>query len=143
MDTKRRSYDIFDIEERVHALELGGGSTPSPGGSSWDYSTKEVSTGQKWTDGKDIYAKVYHFATPLSVNANSYADMTETIITDVDTIIDGFGIGSNGSYKAMFKGTVWYDGYCKMIGYAVSGTITDFAVRYTKTAATKKRSTKK
>ena len=26
MDAKRRSYDIFDIEERVHALELGGGT---------------------------------------------------------------------------------------------------------------------
>lgn len=29
MDTKRRSYDIYDIEERVHALELGGGNTPT------------------------------------------------------------------------------------------------------------------
>ena len=58
MDTKRRSYDIYDIEERVHALELGGGDTPTPGGGSWDYSTDEVDTGQKWTDGKEIYCKV-------------------------------------------------------------------------------------
>lgn len=28
------------------------------GGSSWDYSTSEVNTGQKWIDGKDIYCKV-------------------------------------------------------------------------------------
>ena len=56
MDTKRRSYDIYDIEERVHALELGGGSSPS--GGSWDYSTDEVDTKQKWIDGKTIYCKV-------------------------------------------------------------------------------------
>lgn len=28
MDTKRRSYDIYDIEERVHNLESGGAPTP-------------------------------------------------------------------------------------------------------------------
>lgn len=28
------------------------------GGSSWDYSTTEVNTGQKWIDGKDIYCRV-------------------------------------------------------------------------------------
>lgn len=139
-----RNYDIYSIEQRVYELEKGG--TPTPGGSSWDYSTEEVNTGQKWTDGKDIYAKVYHFATPLSVNVNSYADMTETIISDVETIVDGFGVGTSGSqgYKTMFKGSVWYDGYCKMMGYALSGTITDFAVRYTKTSVSKsKRSSKK
>lgn len=44
MDTKRRSYDIFDIEERVHALELGGGNTPSEIKGTISEIVKETST---------------------------------------------------------------------------------------------------
>lgn len=45
----------YRLEERVTALEEGGG-----GGGLPDYSTDEQSTGQKWIDGKDLYFKVYH-----------------------------------------------------------------------------------
>lgn len=83
MDTKRRSYDIYDIEERVHALELGGGSSPS--GGSWDYSTTETDTHQKWIDGKTIYCKV------ITGTFNFRANTEITILEDkgdIDKIIE-------------------------------------------------------
>ena len=65
-----RNYDIYAIEERVHNLEIGG--SPTPGGGSWDYSTDEVDTHQKWTDGKEIYCKVvngtFNFTVGTPVN---------------------------------------------------------------------------
>ena len=36
-------------------------------GSSWDYSTSEVDTGQKWIDGKTIYALVIEYQSPISL----------------------------------------------------------------------------
>lgn len=39
----------------------------APSGSSWDYSTNEVDTGQKWIDGSTIYCRVVHYATPLQI----------------------------------------------------------------------------
>lgn len=36
-------------------------------GSSWDYSTTEVDTGQKWIDGKTIYSRVIEFSNPISL----------------------------------------------------------------------------
>lgn len=96
MDTKRRSYDIFDIEERVHALELGG-STPSSG--SWDYSTDEVDTKQKWTDGKEIYCKVisgtFNFTVGTPVTIASKGEM-ESIVDF--RIFSDVGIASPQAY---------------------------------------------
>lgn len=50
----------------------------SGGGTSWDYSTSEVNTGQKWTNGKDLYCKV--------IDTNSVVGLIETI-TDADFIL--------------------------------------------------------
>lgn len=55
MDTKRRSYDIYDIEGRVHALELGGGSpTPTPSGDVYSETETEIGTYL----GDTLYRKV-------------------------------------------------------------------------------------
>ena len=150
MDAKRRSYDIYDIEERVHALELGGGDTPTPGGGSWDYSTEEVDTNQKWTDGKEIYCKVFHFASPVAINGNSNVGEFSTVsINDLDTLVDVHAIGTSGAqgYKYTFGGSAWYEGSgfgLKIAGFTVSGSITDVIVYYTKSTTTKtaKRSSK-
>lgn len=94
MDTKRRSYDIFDIEERVHALELGGGDTPTPAGGSWDYSTDEVDTKQKWIDGKEIYCKV------ISGTFNFTTSTPVTILADkgdIESIVDARIFASSGA----------------------------------------------
>lgn len=79
-----RNYDIFSIEERVHNLESGG--APTPGGGSWDYSTEETDTHQKWIDGKTIYCRVIEGTFNFTAN-------TQIIILpnkgDIETIIDG------------------------------------------------------
>lgn len=86
MDTKRRSYDIFDIEERVHALELGGGDTPTPSGGSWDYSTTETDTHQKWIDGKEIYCKVIT-GTFIFPQNNGTVNIADISTFNISTII--------------------------------------------------------
>lgn len=140
MDTKRRSYDIYDIEERVHALELGGGTS---GGGSWDYSTDEVNTGQKWIDGKEIYCKVTN---NLSINLSDWTNTTISS-TDMDTIVDAKFMSEDRSYGL---GPIYPRTLCKRnstlwvlppLSYA--GTLKVVTVFYTKTEATKKRSTKK
>lgn len=146
MDTKRRSYDIYDIEERVHALELGGGDTPTPGGGSWDYSTDEVDTKQKWTDGKEIYCKVLQSTITGSISVDQ--TITMGTIADVDTIIDLHCVvksSSTSSLSGTLMDTGWIDstGSVKVkpkVGYS---NVTDVKaiVKYTKATAAK--STKK
>lgn len=78
-----RNYDIYSIEERVHNLEMGG--SPTPGGDSWDYSTEETDTHQKWIDGKTIYCRV------ISGTFNFRQNVELTILAnkgDVDKIIE-------------------------------------------------------
>ena len=137
MDTKRRSYDIFDIEERVHALELGGGDTPTPGGS-WDYSTEETDTHQKWTDGKTIYCKV--ITGTFSFRANTEITILEDK-GDIDKIIDFKALETNcgiASPLVYASGTA-IKGYF----YAQMNSTTAI-IFYTKTESTKstKRSKK-
>lgn len=69
----------YKLEERVTALEEGGGGLP-------DYSTTEQLTGQKWIDGKDIYFKVINTAIALAALDTWYS----TGLTGVDTIINYF-----------------------------------------------------
>ena len=77
-----RNWDIFSLEKRIFNLEKNGGSTPSQ---SWDYSTTETDTHQKWIDGKTIYCKVITGAFNFTAN-------TQLIILpnkgDIETIID-------------------------------------------------------
>lgn len=141
MDTKRRSYDIYDIEERVHALELGG--LPTPGGGSWDYSTDEVSTGQKWINGKDIYCKVFN-----NLNKTLF-DWTDLGVdaSDIDVFVNGYVIGDDAGKGQCIVNAVLFAASSSKLWILkqgnFSGTIETAVVFYTKAEATKKRSTKK
>lgn len=79
-----RNYDIFSIEKRVHDLEENGGG--GGGSTSWDFSTSEVATGQKWIDGKDIYCIVYKPATTQNIVNNHWTNLGITLT--MDTLID-------------------------------------------------------
>lgn len=62
MDTKRRSYDIYDIEDRLHKLELIGGSSPASGGK-YEHvelfkSATAVTTGIVLSDNFDNYDQI-------------------------------------------------------------------------------------
>lgn len=83
MDTKRRSYDIYDIEERVHALELGGGS-PSPTPSAGDvYSEDETEIGTFL--GEKLYRKVIPSTkTSISDGNNDFGDVSAI---GIDTLV--------------------------------------------------------
>lgn len=150
MDTKRRSYDIFDIEKRVHALELGGGSSPS-GGGSWDYSdTEAVDTHQKWIDGKSIMCKVVTFADKVINGSSSYTDVIsgESISSlNIDKAIDiiPFGHLSSGD-TTLYKTFTNYDSTNKKIRVIPmsGGTYNGVIIYYTEKTVTKstKRSKK-
>lgn len=134
-----RNYDIYSIEQRVYELEKGG----APGGGSWDYSTDEVNTGQKWIDGKEIYCKVVN---NLNINLS---DWTNTTIpsTDIDTIVDAVFLSVDRTYGL---GPMYPRTLCKrdntlwvLPPTSYGGTLQTVTIFYTKTTATKKRSSKK
>lgn len=141
MDTKRRSYDIFDVEERVHALELGGGDTPEP--TSWDYSTTETATGQKWIDGSEIYCRVFD---NLNKTLSDWTDLGVDA-SAVNKIVDGYVIGNDtGKGQCIFNVDIFAASSNKLwiLKHGnFSVTVKTAVIFYTKTEATKKRSTKK
>ena len=105
-----RNYDIYSMEKRIYDLEQGGGGTPTP--SSWDYSTTETNTNQKWIDGKEIYCNVFVFDSPRLINqANIYNDLLNTdevTPLNIDRLIDvtSFGMFDTGNttiYKTFFS----------------------------------------
>lgn len=59
---------------------------------SFDYSTTEFDTGQKWIDGKEIYGKVL---TGVTVGYGSYGTAVDTGVK-IDKIIDMFSPTPNG-----------------------------------------------
>lgn len=63
-------FRVNDVIQNVYA---------PAGGSSWDYSTSEVDTGQKWIDGKTIYCKV--------INQSAGAGETVITINGADNIL--------------------------------------------------------
>ena len=52
--TKIATISVDNTETDIYAPEGGGG---------YDYSTDEVNTGRKWTDGRDIYSKCFNNVT--------------------------------------------------------------------------------
>lgn len=131
-----RNYDIFSIEERVHNLESGG--SPTPGGGSWNYSTEETDTHQKWTDGKTIYCKV------ITGTFNFRANTEITILEDkgdIDKIIDFKALETNCGVASPLV----YASGTKINGYFYAQMNSSIAIIfYTKTEPTKstKRSKK-
>ena len=60
------TYTITYTDNTTSTFTVTNGS--SGGGTSWDYSTSEVDTGQKWINGSEIYCKVVSNTFPSSVN---------------------------------------------------------------------------
>lgn len=128
-----RNYDIYAIEERVHNLEMGG--SPTPGGGSWDYSTEETDTHQKWIDGKEIYCKVingtFNFTVGTPVNIIEKGNM--------ESIVDFriFSVVGTASPQAYFDSD-----YVKGFHFATFNA-TSVIIYYTKTTETKSKRSKK
>lgn len=61
----------------------------------YQYSTTERDTGNKWTDGKEIYEKVFSFNIPSTVNTQQYAPVGATVDTVIS--ISGF-VKISGNY---------------------------------------------
>lgn len=137
-----RNYDIYSIEQRVYELEKG--ATPTPGGGSWDYSTDEVDTKQKWIDGKEIYCKVIEgtFAFPSNLNP-----VTVGTMSDLSTIIDVAAVSTQGesSSASCTSAIMCYvdNGVLKAISFGQFNA-SAIILRYTKTeyAKSRKRSKK-
>jgi len=76
--------------------ESGGGDS-----SSWDYSTTETDTGQKWIDGKTIYCKVLDFSdSPVALPSNNQRDFPNAMETN-ERIVDGHVIYGSDIFKGM------------------------------------------
>lgn len=149
MDAKRRSYDIYDIEERVHALELGGTPSPTPTPTSDIYSETETEIGT-WVDGKKIYRKVIK-PTLTSINANSNNNIADVSAIGIDTLIRARGcikLTSASAVTAVMNDTAWINttGVLTIKPYVGHSNITSmyYVLEYTKTTTTNtKRSSKK
>ena len=79
-----RSYDPYEMEKRIYNLEKNSGG--GGGATAWDFSTTEVSTGQKWIDGKDIYCIVYKPASTQAIVNNRWTDLGISLV--MSTLID-------------------------------------------------------
>ena len=99
--------------------ESGGGS------SSWDYSTNETDTKQKWIDGKEIYCKVINGT--FNFTANTPVSIVEK--GDLETLVDCRII----AYSGVASPQVYFDSnVVKGIHYARFDA-TSVILYYTKT----------
>ena len=138
-----RNWDIFSLEKRIFNLEKGGGSTPTP--TTWDFSTNEVDTGQKWIDGSKIYCKVY---APENQNivTNTWTNLGVTI-TDIKDLIDfkmnfdDVSAGNDGGPNSFILGQVIENGV-RYYSQTAVGKILSCIIYYTKTESKNKRSKK-
>lgn len=141
MSVKRRSYDIYDIEERLYKIEKGG-LTPEP--TTWNYSTDETDTHQKWIDGTPVYNRVFHWSTPLKYQSD-YFD------TNIDctglNIIDITVIGKDKAQYGYGNTNAWawkFDSNNKLlISSTVGADVSDIIIKYYKTAPAKSSRSKK
>lgn len=101
-----RSYDPYSMEQRIYNLEKNSGSTPSPTPTSWDYSTNEVDTNQKWVDGSEIYCKVLDYSSsPAALPGNSEKTFNGVLPSNAQ-IIDADIIYGSSSFKGIAKAYV-------------------------------------
>ncbi len=102
LSNKANTTDVENaLETKQDTLTAGENITIENGiisalGGSWDYSTSEVNTGQKWIDGRTIYARVYDAGTNLTVNYNSWLNLTE-FNQQYELMIEGKGINEGGT----------------------------------------------
>ena len=76
-----RTYNISWVVVDLASSGSGGGS------SSWDYSTTETATGQKWIDGKDVYCIVIDKIN-MGLSSQAWLDISGSDTTDLETIVD-------------------------------------------------------
>lgn len=127
-----RNYDIFSIEKRVHNLETNGGGG---GSTSWNFSTTETATGQKWIDGRDIYCIVY---APENQNivTNSWQELGVSIpgikdLIDFKMNFDDVSAGNDGGPNSFILGQVYNNGV-RYYSQTAVGKILSCIIYYTK-----------
>lgn len=142
--TPLATFNAYTIAAENHfqrVLTAGANITIDPvndiisasGGSTWDYSTSEVDTGQKWINNKSIYCRYFQFANPIAftgnsdTNVTSYADFSST-----EQIISTIGI-SETSFASIPISAYKYSGdiYART---PLNITLDGFIVFYTKSA---------
>lgn len=97
-------YDALSTAEKNNGTVYfitdasGGGG----GGTSWDYSTTETDTGQKWVDGKSIYCKVmrYNYNCSLTNGSGGSTFTVDPPASNVETIVNAFAV-DNGLYTTL------------------------------------------
>ena len=71
----------------TETMEFKNGKLAAKGIGSFDYSTNEVNTGQKWIDGKDIYCKVLANQSISIPGGGTYFDISLSDLS-IDTPVD-------------------------------------------------------
>lgn len=90
-------FTVNDVTQNIYV--------PS-GGSSWNYSTSEVNTGQKWIDGKDIYCCVLN-----NINDNNWHNIASLNIGELLPITNGYFITNNQYYHFNLYSESQYTSY--------------------------------
>ena len=118
---EKKEYDTYQITDDY-----------TGGGGSWNYSTSEVNTGQKWIDGKDIYSRTF---TGLSITTSGSWQDTSIDVSYADTILHGFAIDNAKQFiVCSFSGAGGTGSSLLLRSYITTNVITTVTIYYTKTA---------
>lgn len=80
LSTELTSYQPKLIEgENITINPVTNVISASGGGSSWNYSTSEVDTGQKWTDNKNLFVKTFQGQLTISTNNRTWYDLISNL----------------------------------------------------------------
>lgn len=96
------------------------------GGSSWNYSTSEVNTGQKWTDGKDIYCRVFEDDNKTFTD-NSWNN--NVLGTSNITIINFYGFMGLTGYPINMPLVGYYRSATEYITTILGADLSDISIR--------------
>lgn len=101
----------------------------SASNSTWDYSTTEINTGQKWIDGKDIYMRVF-IVNPVTLTTAGI-NINDIDLSGAAQLLGGFATYSVDSNAKYIPLTIWR--YNNTIFYAGASAYVDtITVKYTK-----------
>ena len=131
---------LSGIAGKIDLIPVPGGG----GGSSVDYSTDEHVVG-KWTDGSDLYERVFETETRTPSNTASEFDIS-SYLTDCDNIFIHEAIFTTANniifplcfaYSTSYMAVCYFNNTSKKIECACNGFgnyTVKFVVRYTKTS---------
>ena len=108
---------------------------------SWDYSTNEVNTGQKWVDGSDIYVKTIDIG---QLPENNYVEVNHGI-TGIDKVVKIELSAYTDSGVSMVESGIFYANFVDSTKIRVTTTFlaasytAKAAIFYIKTAPTRKK----